>query len=172
MRPASEQCAGPNGGPMAPMIGWFYNANMQIVQTKDVVMLLAEMNHDARIIPLTGEPREIDYPQWMGNSQGYWEGNVLVVETLGFKAEQSWFAFRMTDQLKVTKRFELASNDELFYSYTFTDPGLYTGPVTVEKNIIRRESSEQIFEYACHEGNYSFPSILAGARRLDLDSAN
>jgi len=115
------------------MIGWFYNANMQIVQTKDVVMLLAEMNHDARIIPLTGDPREIDYLQWMGNSQGHWEGNVLIVETTGFRAEQSWLAFRMTDQLKVTECFELTSNDEVFYSYTFTDPGLYIEPVTVEK---------------------------------------
>jgi len=170
IRPVSERCVGPNGGPMAPVIGWFYNANMQIVQTKDYVMLLAEMNHDARIIPLANKAEGISFPQWMGNSVGHWEGNILVVETTGFRPEQSWFAFRLTDKLEITERFELTSPNELFYSYTFSDPELYTEPVTVEKNIVRREVSEQIFEYACHEGNYSFSSILAGARRLELEA--
>lgn len=170
IRPASERCVGPNGGPMAPVIGWFYNANMQIVQTEDYVMLLSEMNHDARIIPLVDEATTVNYSQWMGHSVGQWEGKVLVVETRGFRPEQSWFAFRLTDKLEMTERFELSSENELFYSYTFNDPELFTEPVTVEKNIVRRETNEQIFEYACHEGNYSFSSILAGARRLEIEA--
>lgn len=169
IRPASERCVGPNGGPMAPTVGWFYNANMQIVQTEDYVMLLAEMNHDARIIPTSGEPRKNNHPQWMGNSVGTWEGDTLVVETTDFRPEQSWFAFLMSDQLKITERFKLVADDEILYSYTIYDPEIYTEPVTVEKNIVRRAAGEHVFEYACHEGNYSFPSILAGARRLEQD---
>jgi len=172
VRPASERCVGPNGGPAAPMVGWFYNANMQIVQTRDYVMLLAEMNHDARIIPLKIDRPSFGISQWMGYSVGYWEGDTLVVNTTDFRPEQSWFAFRMSDQLTVTERFTLVSDDEIFYSYTFADPAIYTEPVTVEKNIARRRDGEQVYEYACHEGNYSFSSILAGARRLEVDGAN
>ena len=171
IRPASERCAGPNGGPMAPMVSWFYNANMQIVQTEDYVMLLAEMNHDARIISLS-EPTTNDvHAKWMGNSFGHWEGDVLIVETTDFRPEQSWFQFPMSEKLKVSERFELVNTDEIRYSYTFTDSEIYTVPVTVEKNITRRPDGEQIFEYACHEGNYSMASILAGARRLEADMA-
>ena len=170
MRPASERCVGPNGGPAAPMVGWFYNANMQIVQTRDYVMILAEMNHDARIIPLRSGQPDYYFPQWMGNSAGHWEGDTLVVETKDFRKEQSWFAFRMSEKLTVTERFTLVSDDEMFYSYTFTDPTIYTAPVTVEKNIVRRPDGESVYEYACHEGNYSFASILAGARRLELSA--
>lgn len=171
IRPASERCAGPNGGPMAPMVSWFYNANMQIVQTEDYVMVLAEMNHDARIISLSEPHSDNVHAKWMGNSFGHWEGDVLIVETTDFRPEQSWFQFLMSEKLKVTERFELVSADEIRYSYTFTDPELYTDAVTVEKNITRRSDGEQIFEYACHEGNYSMASILAGARRLEADMA-
>ena len=169
IRPVSERCVGPNGGPMAPTVGWFYNANMQIVQTEDHVMLLAEMNHDARIIPISAGQREYSHPQWMGNSVGRWEGDTLVVETTGFRPEQSWFAFLMSDQLRITERFKLIADDEILYSYTIHDPEIYTEPVTVEKNIVQRAEGEHVFEYACHEGNYSFPSILAGARRLEQE---
>ncbi len=170
IRPVSERCVGPNGGPMAPMIGWFYNANMQIVQTNDYVMILAEMNHDARIIPLSTESTAVFHNQWMGTSRGYWDGDTLVVETSGFRPEQSWFAFVMSDQLEVTERFTLVAENEIHYSYTFIDPKIYSEPVTVEKNITRRGAGEHVFEYACHEGNYSTPSILAGARVQELDS--
>ena len=170
IRPVSERCAGPNGGPAAPMVSWFYNANMQIVQTRDHVMLLSEMNHDARIIPLTRPDQETGFPQWMGSSVGTWEGDTLVVETQNFRPDQSWFAFVMSDQLHVVERFTLIGADEILYSYTMTDAKIYTEAVTVEKTIVRREPGEQLFEYACHEGNYSLPSILAGARRQEMDA--
>ena len=169
IRPASERCVGPNGGPMAPMVSWFYNANLQIVQTEDYVMMLSEMNHDARIIPLTQTRAGNTQALWQGNSIGHWDGDVLVVETTGFRPEESWFAYRMSDQLQVTERFELVSEEEIRYSYTFTDPEIYTEAVTVEKNITRRAPGEELFEYACHEGNYSMASILAGARRQEAD---
>lgn len=171
-RPVSERCAGPNGGPMAPMIGWFYNANMQIIQTSDHIMILAEMNHDARIIPLQDTASEHNSPQWMGYSTAHWDNEVLVIESSGFRPEQSWFAFRMSEQLRVTERYELVSANEIYYSYTFTDPVIYSEAVTVEKIISRRGNDEQIYEYACHEGNYSFPSILGGARRLEQLSSD
>jgi hypothetical protein len=169
IRPVSERCVGPNGGPMAPMVSWFYNANIQFFQTQNYVILLAEMNHDARIIPLSAEPTSYNFPQWMGHSHGVFEDDTLVVTTAGFRPEQSWFAFRMSGQLTVTERFKLVSKNEILYSFTFEDPAIYTEPVTVEKNIVRREQDENLFEYACHEGNYSYPGILAGARRLEQD---
>ena len=166
-RPVSERCAGPNAGPMAPMVSWFYNANVQIIQTKDYVVVLAEMNHDARIIPLSPQVRKMPFPQWMGHSVGHWDDDVLIVHTVGFRPEQSWFAFKLSDQLEVTEQFTLISNDEILYRYTFTDPKIYSAPVTVEKTLRRRKANEPILEYACHEGNYSLPNILAGARRLE-----
>lgn len=170
VRPASERCAGPNGGPAAPMIGWFYNANMQIVQTADYFILIAEMNQDTRIIHLNRQQAPSEYPQWMGHSIGHWEGDTLVVETSQFRPEQSWIAFRMSGQLQVKERFTLISEDEILYSYTFTDPEIYTEPVTVEKSIVRRAPGERLYEYSCHEGNYSLPGILAGARRLEQEA--
>jgi hypothetical protein len=170
VRPASERCVGPNGGPAAPMIGWFYNANMQIHQTENYVVIVAEMNHDARIIPLATKQTDYPYPQWMGFSSGRWEGETLIVETDRFRPEQSWFAFRMSDQLSVREEFTLISENEIFYRFTVTDPEIYSEPFTVEKTISRRAPGEEIFEYACHEGNYSMPSILAGARRLERDA--
>ena len=170
VRPVSERCVGPNGGPMAPMIGWFYNANMQIVQAEDYVLFNIEMNHDARIIPLNSSAEVPDYGTWMGHSRGHWDGDTLVVRTSGFRPEQSWFALRMSDQLEVEERYTLLSRDEILYQFTLTDPAIYSEPVTVEKTISRREEGERIYEYACHEGNYSFSSILAGARRLELEA--
>jgi len=168
----SERCTGPNAGPAAPMVGWFYNANMQIIQSADYVILSAEMTHDVRIIPLDPAMPIPAYAQWMGHSTGYWEGNTLVVESKKFRPEQSWFFFRHSDQLEVIERFTLSSPDEIYYSYTITDPEILSEPVTVERNITRRALGEYVYEYACHEGNYSLPGILAGARRLEQEIQN
>ena len=152
------------------MIGWFYNANMQIIQTEDYVILSAEMTHDARIIPLSRKQSTPDFAQWMGRSLGHWEGDTLVIETKKFRPEQSWFFFRHSDQMEAIERFTLVSPDEIFYSYTITDPEILNAPVTVEKNIVRRAAGEYVYEYGCHEGNYSLPGILAGARRLEMEA--
>ena len=114
-------------------------------------------------------PVNNQFAQWMGHSSGQWDGDTLIVTTTGFRPEQSWFAFRMSEQLEVIERFKLVTPDEIHYSYTFEDPKIYTEPVTVEKNIVRRSKGENLFEYACHEGNYSYPGILAGARRLEFE---
>lgn len=171
IRSVSERCAGPTAGPMPPMTGWFYNANMQIVQTQDHVMIMGELTHDARIIPLVSASAETASSQWMGRSVGRWEGDTLIVETAHFRPEHSWWYLRMSEQLKVTESFELINENEILYRFTLHDPAIYTEPVTVEKNIVRRSPGEYIYEYACHEGNYSLPSILAGARRQEADAA-
>lgn len=172
IRSVSERCTGPTAGPMPPMTGWFYNANMQIVQTQDYVMIMGELTHDARVIPLNTEAVQPDYAQWMGHSVGHWEGDTLVVHTKGFRPEHSWWYMRMSEELEVTERFELVNENEILYRVTLTDPAIYTESVTIEKNITRRAPGEHIYEYACHEGNYSLPSILAGARRQEWDLLN
>lgn len=171
IRSVSERCAGPTAGPMPPMTGWFYNANMQIVQTQDHVMIMGELTHDARIIPLDSALAETSSAQWMGRSVARWEGDTLIVETAHFRPEHSWWYLRMSEALVVTESFELINENEILYRFTLNDPAIYTEPVTVEKNIVRRAAGEYIYEYACHEGNYSLPSILAGARRQEADAA-
>lgn len=158
------------GAQMPPMMAWTYNANYQIVQTEDYVMLMSEMVHDARIIPISSEQREQQFPRWFGNSLGHWQGDTLVVHTTGFLPQQSNFFMKSSDQFEVTEYFELLSDDEIFYRYTVTDPVIYTQPFTLEMQLLRKTDGEQIYEFACHEGNYSLPSILAGARRAELES--
>ena len=152
------------GAQMPPMMAWAYNANYQIVQTEHHLMLLSEMVHDARIIPIESERRESQFSRWFGNSLAHWEGDTLVVHTTGFHPQQSNFFIKSSDQFEVTEYFSLLSNDEIFYRYTVTDPVIYSQPFTIEMQLLRKADGEQIYEFACHEGNYSLPSILAGAQ--------
>ena len=149
-------------GPMPPMIGWRYNANMRIVQTPDFVVIRGEMQ-GARIIPIGAEFSNIG-PTWMGESVGRWEDDTLVVHTKGFRPEQSWFWIRSSEHLEVTEYFDLVSQGNIRYRYVVTDPEIYTAPWTVEMSITRRPPGEYLYEFACHEGNYSFGAILRGAR--------
>ena len=158
------------GAQMPPMMAWTYNANYQIVQTEHHLMLLSEMAHDARIIPIGTERQEIEFSKWFGNSLAHWEGDTLVVRTMGFHPQQSNFFIKSSDQFAVTEYFSLISNDEVFYRYTVTDPKIYSQPYTIEMQLLRKADGEQIYEFACHEGNYSLPSILAGARRAEADA--
>ncbi len=168
MRPASERCL-IVAGPMPPMIGWRYNANMRIVQTPQFVVIIGEMQ-GARIIPIGGE-FSLDGPQWMGESIGRWEGDTLVVHTRNFRAEQSWNWIKSSDQLEVMEYFDLISQDNIRYRYVVTDPEIYNTPWTVEMDITRRAPGERLYEFACHEGNYSFAAILRGARVQETESA-
>ena len=151
------------------MMPVLYNNNYQIVQTEDYVMIMVEMVHDARIIRIDGEHR-IDFAKWMGDSIGYWEGDTLVVETIGLHPMQSRWGF--TGNVKVTERFDLIEQDKVRYHFTVEDDEVYTRPWSGEVAMNRRpEDSDQIYEYACHEGNYAFPGILGGARRLEAENA-
>jgi hypothetical protein len=160
-RPLGERCiTGFNSGP--PMLPAAYNMNVQIFQTTDHVVLLNEMVHNARIIPLDGSSHG-EVPLWTGVSRGHWEGDTLVVETKNFLRETS---FRNSSEtLHLVERFQRLSEDTLVYTFTVTDPTTWTQPWTVE--LPMRRSDLPIFEYACHEGNYGMANTLRGARAED-----
>lgn len=166
-RPLAERCLlsfGSHSGP--PMLPVMYNNNYQFIQTDDYVVILAEMVHDARIVRLDGSDPELSMQKWMGDSTGYWEGDTLVVETAGFHPQQS---FRGASQnLRVTERFTRVSDAEILYRFTLEDDTVFSQPWTGELVFNARPSDEVIYEYACHEGNYALPGILAGARQLEV----
>lgn len=164
-RPLAERCLlafGSHSGP--PMLPVMYNNNYQFVQTEDYVVILAEMAHDARIIRLNDELMP-DMSKWMGDSVGRWEGDTLVVETAGFHPQQSFRG--ASEHMTVTERFTRVSDSEVLYRFTVTDPTVFTSAWTGELMFNARPADEPIYEYACHEGNYALPGILAGARRLE-----
>ncbi len=168
-RPLGERCMvgfGSSGGP--PMLPVLYNNNYQIVQNKNYVLILAEMNHDARIIRLNDEHMNDAFQPWLGDSVGYWDKNTLVVETINFHPQQSFrFAIKhslyLPQTAKVTERFTRTGQERILYEFTVEDSGAYTQPWAAE--IPFRKTDSSMYEYACHEGNYALPGILAGARR-------
>ena len=160
-----------------PMLPTFYNNNYQIIQTHDQVMILAEMIHDVRIIPLDGRPHE-DIHQWVGDSRGHWEGDTLVVETINFNGKRGWFGTPMVEggggkrpdtKMRVIERFTRTGPDILLYQFTIDDPGTYTKPWSGE--IPMRMAKDPVYEYACHEGNYAMVDILVGARSEEKEAA-
>jgi hypothetical protein len=158
-RPLAERCLlafGSSSGP--PMLPVLYNNHYQIVQSKDTVMILVEMVHDARIVRLNARPSGI--PKWMGDSVGRWEGDTLVVETTNFTEKESFRG--STPKLKITERFTRVAPDKINYRVTIDDPAAYSQAWTAEYPFYA--TNEPIYEYACHEGNYALPGILAGAR--------
>ncbi|NKB33822.1 MAG: hypothetical protein GKR91_12055 [Pseudomonadales bacterium] len=166
IRPAGERCLS-RGIP--PTTVPPYNANFQIVQTNDHVMLLGEMVHDARVIKLNGRHQPGSIKSWLGDSVGYWEGDTLVVRTINLRPEISHFRLISSDQLELVERFTLVNNNEIVYSFTVTDPEIYSQSFTEELTLKRRGEDEFLYEYACHEGNYSVSGILGGARREELE---
>lgn len=160
-RPLQERClAGLNAGP--PMTPGAYNNNFQLFQTSEYVVILNEMIHDARIVPLDGRPHG-RVPQWKGDSSGHWEGDTLVVDTINFKRETS--LPNSSSSTHLVERFTRADAETLVYEFTVEDPGVWTRPWTAV--VPMRRSNEPIYEYACHEGNYAMASILAGARAAE-----
>lgn len=162
-RGVGERCIlGFNSGP--PMIPSAYNNNVQIFQSKNHVALLNEMVHNARIVPLDGRPTlNAGIRQWVGDSRGRWEGDTLVVESTNFKGET---AFNNSDHtLTLTEKFTRVAEDLLIYEFTVNDPSTWTKPWTAQ--IPMRKSSELMYEYACHEGNYGMTNLLSAARSVE-----
>jgi hypothetical protein len=171
MRPLADRCLvsfGSNAGP--PMLpNYFYNNNYTIVQTKDHVMILSEMNHDARIIRVgaTAHAPSSVRP-WFGDSIGRWEGDTLVVETTNIHPMQLaqtsilWAYRGASENLKVTERFTRTGPETIVYRFTMEDPDTFTAPFTGELPFTRLD--EMVYEYACHEGNYAMTNILGGER--------
>jgi hypothetical protein len=156
----------PTSGP--PMVPAGYNNNYQIVQTRDYVAIEIEMIHDVRIIPLDGRPHISSViRRWMGDSVGHWEGDTLVVDTTNFTDNSH---FRGSDRnLHVVERFTRTAADTIQYRFTIDDPTAFTKPWTGE--IAMSSAPGPIYEYACHEGNYSLANMLAGARAQEKSEA-
>jgi hypothetical protein len=170
-RGLSERCLlGFSTGP--PFQPGGYNNNVQIVQTPGYVMLLLEMNHDARIVPMDRRPHlPAGIRSWLGDSRGRWEGNTLVVETTNFTPKMASFSARRGasgfelgsgEYLRLVERFTRADAGTLQYEFTVDDPTTFTRPFT--GRFPMNWSNEHIYEYACHEGNYGLSHILQGAR--------
>ncbi|HTW66364.1 MAG TPA: hypothetical protein VME17_17195 [Bryobacteraceae bacterium] len=162
-RSLAERClAWATSGP--PMLPGPYNNDLQIFQGAGYVVILNEMIHDARIIPLDGRPHvSKNIHEWMGDSRGHWDGNTLVVDTTNFGSE---YSFRGSDaNMHLTERFTRASEDVIQYEFTVDDPTAFTKPWTAR--IPLRKTRGPVYEYACHEGNYALTDILAGARAAE-----
>jgi len=165
-RPLADRCLqGFNSGP--PMTPGAYNNNVQIVQSPGYVVIVNEMVHNARIIPTDGRPHT-KLRQWSGDSRGHWEGDTLVVDTVNFRRETSLQG--STAETHVIERFTRVDSDTLKYEFTVSDAGSYTQPWSAMVPLMRIPGP--IFEYACHEGNYALPNILAGARAQEKQKAD
>ncbi len=154
-RPLSERCISYG----APRTGANYNSYVQIIQSPDTVVLLQEMIHDARVVPMTNRPHlPAHIRQLHGDPRGRWEGDTLVVETTNYLNGVQG----STNNVKVTERYNRVSPEFINWSITIDDPATWTKPYTF---MIRLKKTDGlIYEYACHEGNYGMEGILAGAR--------
>jgi hypothetical protein len=174
-RALGERCLlgfGSTSGP--PMLPDVYNNNYQIVQTPDTVTILVEMVHDARIVRMNGKHLPKHITPWLGDSIGHWEGDTLVVETTNLNpGQKAHYGIKQRLYLpptgKVTERFTRVAGSEILYQFTIEDSEAYTQPWKGEVPL--RATQDHIYEYACHEGNYALPGILAGAREMEKTAA-
>ena len=156
-RPLPERCVTYG----IPRLGAGYNSYFQIFQNADHLVFMNEMIHDARVIPLTGQPHLTEaVRQLHGDSRGYWEGETLVVETTNFSSTANFRG--SSDGLQLVERLTRSGPRTLDYEITITDPTVWTRPWTVRIPLML--SDEPMFEYACHEGNIGMDGILAGHR--------
>lgn len=174
VRPLGERCIlgfGSTAGP--PMLNVLYNNHYQIQQSRDHVVIVVEMNHDARIVRLADPKRPPAHVRtWMGDSVGRWEGDTLVVETMGFQKDESlrpYFgaSLYLSPDAKVTERFTRIAADQILYEFSVEDPAVYSQVWRAEMAL--NVAKGPMYEYACHEGNYSLPGILAGARKAEAE---
>jgi hypothetical protein len=161
-RSLGERCLLFNAGP--PMLSGPYNNYVQILQTPDHVVLMNEMIHDARIVPLDGRPHlPSAIRSWLGDSRGRWDGNTLVVETTNFTPKTN--VRGSGERLRLVERFTRADAGTLLYEFTIDDPASFTKPWTAVLPMAKTD--DRIYEYACHEGNYAMTGMLRGARRAE-----
>ena len=151
-------------GSILPVI---YNNGNEIVQAPGIVVIRNEMIHETRIVPLDGRPHLTpSIRSYMGDSRGHWEGNTLVVETTNLNGRNGVGGNgggTTSDRLKLVERFTMTDTNTLQYEVRIDDPTVYTSPWTIEFPF-KKDSQYQMFEYACHEGNYAMKNILTGAR--------
>jgi hypothetical protein len=170
VRPNWERCVVGWGQPPIASTG---DINpRQIVQTKDAVVILTEYGPDLRIIPYTDKHGPLLQVSALGDAIARWEGETLVIETIGMPAKDVLRPFPtlfVPDTAKVIERYTRVSKTELLYQYTVVDPAVYTGPWLAEYSLFA--TAKPLYEFACHEGNYSLPNILAGARQQERAAA-
>ena len=148
-----------------------YNNNLQILQTKDHVMIRSELGNDPRIIPLDGRPfRTAVIPSWTGSSRGHYEGDTLVVETRNFTEKLAslflrTFSYGSAENMVLTERFTRVGENALDYEFTIDDPSTFTDRITVKTNMSLLVAP--IYEFACHEGNYALENMLRAARIIE-----
>jgi hypothetical protein len=151
------------------MLPGSYNNHYQLVQTDDHVLIVNEMVHETRIIPLDGRPFPPDeIRQWRGSSRGHWDGDTLVVETRNRRADTPFRG--SSENMRLTERFKRVADDVLLYEFTVDDPEAFTQPWTAQITS-QRVDGELMYEYACHEGNKSMYGILGGARAAERQAA-
>jgi hypothetical protein len=172
LRPLAERCLAFGRGvapPMAP--NGAYNNNYTFVQTPDHLLVMSEMVHDVRVIRIgDSKPLPDEVRPWFGDSWGRWEGDVLVVETTNFNPMHTFQGGGVpTEHTKVIERFRRVDEDTIVYEFTVEDPTTYTEPWGGE--IPFEKFDQLLYEYACHEGNYSLSAVLSGARFEERSSA-
>jgi hypothetical protein len=151
-----------------PMLAGAYNNNYQIVQVPGYVMILVEMIHDVRIIPLDGRPQlPANVRQWTGSYRGRWDGDTLVVESTNFNGKNPFQG--SSENLHLIERFTRVDENTIRYQFTVDDPSTWTRPWSAE--VPWAKTIGPLFEHACHEGNYGLPNILAGARAEEKRAA-
>jgi hypothetical protein len=161
-RSLGERCLLFNAGP--PMLSGPYNNYVQILQTRDHVVIMNEMIHDTRIVPLDGRPHlPSSIRSWLGDSRGRWDGTTLVVETTNFTPKTN--VRGSGEQLRLVERFTRSGAGTLLYEFTIDDPASFTKPWTAVLPMAKTD--DRIYEYACHEGNYAMTGMLRGARRAE-----
>ena len=171
-RPANERCLGvPGQLPLIvqlPLDGpW---RNIQIVQNENYVMIYGEYHTSPRIVRLNSQHFAPAFPKFFGDSVGFWEGDTLVVHTMSFKPDQSNRRLRSSESLEVIERYTPVSDSEIVLEFEIMDPKIYSQAIKSRLTLQRMRSGQRLYESGCHEGNYSLPSILAGARRQEAES--
>ena len=170
-RGLSERCiVGFNSGP--PFMPSSYNNNVQLIQHQDHVVILTEMIHDARVVPLDrNHSLTDDIRLWSGDSRGYWDGDTLVVETKNFNGlTQSFISSPYGDSYNksLVERFTRVSADTVEYEFTIDDPSTFSDKITAMVPMTRVDGL--LYEYSCHEGNYGMANMIRGERRQELDA--
>jgi hypothetical protein len=154
--------------PLVPLRPLNFNNNVKIIQSPDHVVILNEMVHDARIVPIHRSAVRVDsnpLPRWLGQSLGHWEGDTLVVVTSGFRDYPNLLG--TSANMHLVERFTAAGPSQLIYEFTVTDPEVFVRPWTARQTLARLDG--RIYEYACHEGNVSMTLMLRGARMAELE---
>ena len=166
-RGLGERCVLMSGGP--PLRSGLYNNNVQIVQTPEHVMLVVEMVHDVRVARINAAHRVNGVEAWMGEPVARWDGDTLVIETRNMHAEQRKDRTVLSPTGRITERFTRISHGQMLYQFEIDDPVTYTSVWRGETALNRLD--EDMYEYACHEGNYGLYNILLGGRENDARGA-